>query len=177
MLLARTSAEVALVSLHIWMRSKSPQGLNRSDTSLCEPDLQSSTEQTVMQFALSCAAMPLCWLTAQLYDQQMIKGVRQWHLPAVSLSPFTFFPQCISLRGGLSQSQNLLQVHSFVSNNVFLGWWLWSPVGVVLLTVFPGADCCFDAFCLWVALASMLCYLVYGRVCCCDHRGPTCSLL
>ena len=41
----------------------------------CQPVLQSSTEQWRLHFALSCAAVPWCWVTARLEKRQISIGV------------------------------------------------------------------------------------------------------
>jgi len=41
----------------------------------CEPFLQSSTEQWGLHFAQGSAAMPWCWVTAELYEEQTFIGM------------------------------------------------------------------------------------------------------
>ncbi len=51
----------------------------------CQPVLQSSTEQWVMQFAKSSAIVHWVWETSRLYGEQMSIGVFAVIKPAVSL--------------------------------------------------------------------------------------------
>ena len=41
----------------------------------CQAVLQSSTEQWEQHFAQGSAAMPWCWVTAELYEEQTFIGV------------------------------------------------------------------------------------------------------
>jgi len=41
----------------------------------CEPVLQGSTEQQGSYFALTSAAMPWCFISAHLYEEQISTGV------------------------------------------------------------------------------------------------------
>ncbi len=41
----------------------------------CEPDLQTSTEQWGVHFALISIEVPCCWVTASLYEGQISTGV------------------------------------------------------------------------------------------------------
>ena len=71
----------------------------------------------------------------------------------------------------------LLQVHSLSATMFSLAGGFWSNVGLLALTVFPGAGCCFVAFCSRVALAKHACMLPGLWGVCCDQGVPTCSLL
>jgi len=44
-------------------------------TACCHPGLQSSNEQWGLHFALNSAAVHLCWVTANLYEEQNSIGV------------------------------------------------------------------------------------------------------
>ena len=63
----------AVGSLHTYTNSKSPYSVFAVAQACCQPGLHSSTEQGAI--AKSSVALPCCWVTAHLYQQQISLGV------------------------------------------------------------------------------------------------------
>ena len=66
--------------MHLWWvtahlyRKQMSIGIIAVTLGCCEPDVQSSTEQWEMHFALTSVAFHCWWVTAHLYEQQIFLG-------------------------------------------------------------------------------------------------------